>query len=394
MGLRRREITLTEQRRSDILAADWNGSDTDARVWLSIAVDGYPRAFVFGVDCSAAAADRPQPPLDDWRMIAFHQPEVGMTSLQAPRPSVPVSIRVDAPPDAMARLPDRADAGGAAEPLVEILIREVRSGLLVQSFNQIWSAARDRDVSFRLAAAKPPAVLVVAASAADWALEASCDGLIDVDAEMEVRLHLPGSQKSSSDRRLFVFDAKPPRVEAPPQLQVVIGRPLKVPVRVMDDPREGFRSEEGVHIPGVSGVERVDWAIDLKGEGKPDAWQPAVALGGGRYEIPIDTKTLPPGHQTPLLVRAVDRVGNSAPPTRVWLETAVRVAKGGIQGKVVLKGRGEPGLSVQIDGPGAPQPVTSAAGGSFEFKELDPGAYTLRASARSETSSTAPSRSP
>jgi hypothetical protein len=58
----------------------------------------------------------------------------------------------------------------------------------------------------------------------------------------------------------------------------------------------------------------------------------------------------------------------------------VRVAKGSIQGKVMLKGRGEPGLSVQIDGPGGPKPVTSAAAGSFEFKELDPGAYTLRAS--------------
>ena len=380
VAIRRGEVSLTPTRPRDSLAADYNGGDLNGRAWLTLSVNGYPRAFVFGVDCSAAAADRPQPPLDDWRMIAFRRPQRGMTLLQAPQPSVPVSILVDAPPDAVGRQTARDTPRPASDPLVEILVREVRTGLLGQAAANVWSANRDRRRTFKVAAPRPPASLVLVASADDWTLDAATGGLADVDAELEARLRLPGSQQPIADRRLLVLDATPPRVEAPPQMNVVVGRPLTIPIRVLDDPREGFGGPEGVHIPGVAGVERVDWAVDLKGDGKPEAWQAAVALGGGRYELRVDTKLLPPGRQTPVLVRALDRVGNTATPSQTWLDTAVQIAKGSIRGKVTLDGRGERGLTVEIDGPSAPRPVTSAADGAFEFKNLDPGQYTLRSS--------------
>jgi hypothetical protein len=79
-------------------------------------------------------------------------------------------------------------------------------------------------------------------------------------------------------------------------------------------------------------------------------------------------------------VKAVDRVGNMAEPSRVWISTRPMAAKNGIRGRVVLNGRGEAGVTVQVDGPGAPAPKTSGSDGVFQFDQLDPGSYTVRAS--------------
>ena len=197
--------------------------------------------------------------------------------------------------------------------------------------------------------------------------------------EAEARLVLPGEQQPLVVRRRFVFDARPPTIETPPVVNVTVGRPLVIPLRVTDDPRESLAQAPGTHIPGVSGVDKVEWAIDAKGDGKPEAWLPAVGLGGGMYELRVPTTTVPPGRQTPLLVRATDRVGHSDPPMRVWLDTAPLPAKNSIEGTVALKGRGEEGLTVTADGPGAPKPTRSDKEGKFKFSDLEPGEYKLQA---------------
>jgi hypothetical protein len=88
---------------------------------------------------------------------------------------------------------------------------------------------------------------------------------------------------------------------------------------------------------------------------------------------------MPPGRQTPLLVRATDRAGHSNEPMRVWLDTAPLPAKNSIEGRVTLKGRGEEGVPVTADGPGAPKPIRSGKDGKFKFSDLEPGDYKLRA---------------
>ena len=364
---------------SDTMVATWNGSDRDGRAWLTVDVDGYPRAFVFGVDCSPPAAEKRQNPQFDWRNIGFLSPVAGETLVKAPVASIPLTLAVDAPPDAQRSVARQGDAAND-DALVSLFLREVRGGSFLRPEERlVWGADSDRQVVFTREKPTGPATLAVRATVTDWSLTPPGQGYENVDVEAEARLVLPGEQQPLVVRRRFVFDARPPTIETPPLVNVVVGRPLVIPLRVMDDPRESLAQAPGTHIPGVSGVERVEWAIDAKGDGKPEAWLPAVGLGGAMYELRVPTTNVPPGRQTPLLVRATDRAGQSNPPMRVWLDTAPLPAKNAIEGRVTLKGRGEEGVSVTADGPGASKSTRSGKDGKFTFSDLEPGDYKLQA---------------
>jgi hypothetical protein len=341
-------------------------------------VDGYPRAFVFGVDCSPPATEERQNPQFDWRNIDWLKPGSAETLVKAPAATIPLTLAVDAPPDS--QFSSLAGSAADAGHLVSLTLREIRGGGAFREEGQlVWAADADRQIAFLQQKPVGAAALAVQANVTDWNLTAPGQGYENVDVEAEARLVLPGEQQPLIVRRRFIFDARPPTIEVPAAVNVVVGRPLIVPLRVLDDPRESFAQAPGTHIPGVSGVERVDWAIDAKGDGKPEAWLPAVGLGGGMYELRVPTTTVPPGRQTPLLVRATDRVGHANEPMRVWLDAAPIVAKNSIEGRVTLKGRGEEGVPVTIDGPGAPKPTRSGKDGTFKFSDLEPGDYKLQA---------------
>jgi len=382
VALRRSATVLTRGRPADTLTAVWQGSDVEARAGLALSVNGYPRAFVFNVDCTAAAAGVPQQPQNDFRAIAFAGPRPATEPpLKAPAEAIPIGLLVDAPPDVSGGRA-AADVGptGRGETVVSLSFRGLRAGgAAPDAATVVWSAAGDRQVSFLAGKPQPPAAVAVTAVVADWAVAPSGEGYVDLDLEAEAALAVPGMPAPLKAARTFIMDGRPPAVEVPALVNATVGRPLVVPARVVDDPAETFAALPGRHIPGVSGVERVEWALDLKGNGAPEAWTPAVGLGGGSYEIKVDTALLPPGARTPLLVRATDRVGLAHPPSRVWLDTAPAVAKGSIEGRVTLKDRGEPNVTVRIDGPNAPAPVRSGTDGRFTFSGLDPGTYTLKA---------------
>jgi hypothetical protein len=378
-SIRKSAAVISATRLSDTMIATWNGSDRDGRAWLAVDVDGYPRAFVFGVDCSPPAEEKRQNPQFDWRSIRCLSPVAEETLVKAPVAAIPMTLAVDAPPDAQRSAASRADAADG-DALVSLFLREVRSGsFLRQEGRLVWGADSDRQVVFTREKPAGTAALAVRATVTDWDLKPSGQGYENVDVEAEARLVLPGEQQPLVVRRRFVFDARPPTIETPPVVNVVVGRPLVIPLRVMDDPRESLAQAPGTHIPGVSGVEKVEWAIDAKGDGKPEAWLPAVGLGGAVYELRVPTTTMPPGRQTPLLVRATDRAGHSNEPMRVWLDTAPLPAKNSIEGRVTLKGRGEEGVPVTADGPGAPKPTRSGKDGKFKFSDLEPGDYKLQA---------------
>jgi hypothetical protein len=378
-SIRKSAAVISTTRLSDTMIATWNGSDRDGRAWLAVDVDGYPRAFVFGVDCSPPAEEKRQNPQFDWRSIRCLSPVAEETLVKAPVAAIPMTLAVDAPPDAQRSAASRADAP-EGDALVSLFLREIRSGsFLRQEGRLVWGADSDRQVVFTREKPVGTAALAVRATVTDWDLKPSGQGYENVDVEAEARLVLPGEQQPLVVRRRFVFDARPPTIETPPVVNVVVGRPLVIPLRVMDDPRESLAQAPGTHIPGVSGVEKVEWAIDAKGDGKPEAWLPAVGLGGAVYELRVPTATMPPGRQTPLLVRATDRAGHSNEPMRVWLDTAPLPAKNSIEGRVTLKGRGEEGVPVTADGPGAPKPIRSGKDGKFKFSDLEPGDYKLRA---------------
>lgn len=379
--VRRGSVTLSQRTPADTLVAEWLGPERDSLAWLAVGVNGYPRAFVFGVSCAPATDGQPQQPQADWRRVRITMPTERLTLVRAPVATFPMELLIDAPPDARTAGRDEPLArSDDAPPLGRLLLREARAGSISgEPGRTAWTTMSDRKIEFMLEKAAPPATLAVSTAVADWRIDVPGTGFVDVDVEAEAGLAMPGVQRPLTATTRFVFDGRPPVVEAPASVNAVVGRRLVIPLNVTDDPRESFATNAGVRLPGVSGVSRVEWAIDAKGDGKPEGWKPASSLEGGRYEITIDTAAFVPAVRLAALVRATDRVGLSAPPTRIWIEVGRTVAKGSIRGVVKLDGRGEAGVTVSADGPGGPPAVRSGADGSFTFPDLEPGEYKISA---------------
>jgi hypothetical protein len=380
--IRRGQTVLSQDRRSDTLVASWNGPRDGQPALIAAHVNGYPRAFVFAVECAAAVDGQQQQPRFDWRMLRFVEPAAGLTVLKAPASTVPMTLQIDAPPDAPARNTGREAARPeSAVSLTTLGLREVQAGSLVQQPQRmVWLSDSDRALTYTLEKAAPPMSLSIRPVASDWQLEIPGDGFVDVDVEAEARLVLPGNQPALTTARQFVFDGRPPSLELPPAVNADVGIPLVIPVQVVDDPREAFAGSGGSRPPGVSGVDKVEWAVDLKGDGKPEAWALAVSTGGSLYEIQLDTKKLPLGARLPLLVRATDHAGLAAEPQRVWVMTATEPAKGRIEGRVTLDGRGEAGVPVVVSGPAGAPGVITGKDGQFVISDLEAGEYELKAS--------------
>ena len=393
--VRRGSVTLSPRTAADTLIAEWLGPERDSRAWLAVGVNGYPRAFVFGVSCAAATDGQPQQPQADWRRVKIAMPTDRLTLVRAPVATFPMELLIDAPPDARTAGREEPPAPTAdAPPLGRLMLREARAGSIAREPGRTaWTTMSDRKIDFTmLEKAAPPATLAISTAVADWRIDVPGEGFVDVDVEAEAGLAMPGVQRPLTATTRFVFDGRPPVVEAPASVNAVVGRRLVIPLNVTDDPRESFATNAGVRLPGVSGVARVEWAVDAKGDGKPEAWKPASSLEGGRYEITIDTAAFVPGVRVAALVRATDRVGLSAPPTRIWIEVGRKAAKGSVRGLVKLDGRGEAGVTVSADGPGGPPAVRSGADGSFTFSDLEPGEYKIsaRGVVRNRTRTAAP----
>jgi len=284
-------------------------------------------------------------------------------------------VACDAPADTF-RLGGGGEAGSPRG--VAVVFRQIGAGLSEPGAERVvWQAAEERQVAFAFTPAPAPAALAVVTSVDDWTIPASGEGFVNVDVSAEARLTIPGARQPIMDSREYVFDGTAPVLETPAAVQAVIGRALVVPIRAADDSTEGYLIDPQRRRPGVSGLEKVEWAIDFEGTGTPKQWQPATWLGGVNYELRVSTEKLPAGTRLPVLVRATDRVGLADPPARIWLEVAAEPAsiRNAIVGKLLLAGRGEPGLTVTLTGPGGPYTVRSGADGGFRFQDLEPGEY-------------------
>lgn len=355
--------------KGDVIAS-WNGPD-QGTARFSLDVDGYPRAFTFAVDCSSASHLRPQGPQHDWRQIRIIAPTAGTTLLKAPVVAVPMRLAVDAPADTFS-------AGSGVGNAITIVLRQIGGGLEDHGEERIvWSAANARQVTFTLAPPTAGTSLAVRTVVDDWTIAASGEGFANVDVSAEARLVIAGSPSALVDSRVLVFDGRAPVIDSPPSVRATVGKPLVVPIQVSDDSSDGHLIPPEQRRPGVSGLKTVEWAIDADGTGAPKEWLPAVRLGGTNYELRIDSAKLPFGVRLPVLVRAIDAVGLSDPPTRIWLEVGAEAASklNSLTGKVLLSGRGEPDLPVVLSGPGGDRTVKTRQGGAFRFDDLEPGQY-------------------
>jgi hypothetical protein len=358
--------------RAEALEAAWNGPD-GAPAGFTLDVDGYPRAFLFRVDCSKSQDGLPQRAERDPRSVRFLEPNADGTAVRAPTERVPFALEVDAPADAFP-----VGRSGDSSPL-KLLWRDDGSAAASAAGREVWSGFRDRMLLFSRPADANGLELDLAVQ--DWKIEVSGAGLANVDVTAELRLSVPGLEGGAVDSRRLIFDATAPLLDLPPAYAVEAGRPLDVAFRASDDVSDDFFVPPERRRPGVSGLEAVEWAIDLKGDGAPEAWTSAIWLGGVDYVIRAPTDKLPLGNRLPLLVRARDRVGLSRPPGRVWLDVAAAPMsrKNDLAGRVLFEGRGEEGVAISLSGPGGQQTTRSNKDGGFRFSGLEPGDYRLSA---------------
>lgn len=357
-----------------VLRAQWNGVDDDA-AWLVVDVDGHPRARVFRVQCGAADVGVEQRPQEDWRQVEIVAPAADLQPFRAPADRIPLTIAVDGPPDAF----------GGGGGVVELSVREVRNfaGGVPDTGRVVWAVDSDRQVAFAHEEPAPPAAIAVSTVVSDWRMELADLGFQDVDVIAEARLKLPGDAAVRTASRTLILDASPPRVTVLPRLRAEKGKPATLAIR----PEDGLESSPAVggRRSGASGIDRVEWAVDAKLTGAPEKWEPAAAGADGEYRADVATENLQIGRYR-LIVRAFDRVGLESRPAFSELEvvtpapvaTPVEAAvdkRNAINGRVTLGGRPQPGVSVTIDGPGGPSPVTSGPDGSFTVGGLEPGEY-------------------
>lgn len=365
-------VQLTPTLKTDTAIASWNGPDQGTGL-LGVNINEYPRAFVFAIKCSPAMDGKRQSPQRDWRRISFVRPNENRSLVRAPSATIPFKLVVDAPTDTFSHT---QQSDGA----VEINFRKIGVGVVDRSTDRLaWTGNSDRQISFRL----PEEVngLSVLTTVQDWEVEASGEGFANVDVAAEARLLVAGKQQPVLDARTIVFDGTPPVLDTPPVAAAIIGRTSTIPLRVSDDVTDGFFIPPDRIRPGISGIKSVEWAIDFEGTGAPKEWKPVTWLGDVRYEIRVETKELPAGIRVPLLVRATDRVGLSAPPNRIWLNVAAQPAsdKNKLTGRVVLEGRGESDVWVTLTGPSGERRVKTVKNGAFEFTGLPPGEYSVMA---------------
>ena len=369
---RKPDIRIQKSTLSDFAIATWSGPDR-GQAYFALDINDYPRALIYSLECSPTTDKVAQYPQYDWRSIRIKQPETLRTLVRSPTTVIPFSLEVDAPADTFQTA--RGDSGS-----IDIVFRPISVGSASRAGEQIaWSGRNDRQITFTMP--KKPKQFSVTTEVSDWKVEASGKGFSNVDVTAIARVSFAGRQTSATDSRTIVFDGTAPQIDSPPSASVIVGRELKVPIRVADDVSDGFFIAPDRVRPGVSGLAKVEWAVDIKGLGKPEKWEPAVWLGDVRYEINLKTEKLSPGVRLPLLIRAVDKVGLSSPPNRVWLDIAAKPASpnNDIIGRVTLDGKGEPDVSVSLTGPAGERTVTTGKKGEFQFTNLEPGEYSVSA---------------
>lgn len=376
--LRKPEAALSVAQPTDFLRAQWDGVE-DALAWLSLDIDGYPRARVFRVACSAAAVGIEQRPQEDWRQVEIVEPKADYAAYRAPAAAIRLALAIDGPADAFLR--------GRADEAVEVSVREIRDleGGLPDQEQIVWRGAADRQVALTLKPSQPPHQLTVVATVSDLEIPLAL-GYRDVDVVVTVRLRVPGEMEPRTASRRIVLDGSPPRIDVAKRLQSEKGKEAVLAVRC-EDGVEDLPLFAG-RRPGASGVDRVEWGIDAKLNAAPEKWLPATIDNDGVFQVAIPTDGLAVGRHR-VVVRAFDRVGwESAaetcelevvapPPPPPPASAAPADPRNSIAGSVTLAGKPQPNIAVIVAGPDGSTTVRSGPDGKFVVPALKPGEYKL-----------------
>jgi hypothetical protein len=356
--------------RGEVLAPDYTANlfaevapRAGRQVPVRLDVDGYPRAFVYQVQCDHDwdRVDRER----SLRLVQITSPAED-AAFRAPVELLPVRFQVDAPEDAF------QDPGD----VVEIGIDE--SGMRRLIARSQFHADRQSEVF--LAEPQVPGVLRFATRVHDFEVAMSPGGLRNKRVELVARLLLSNrsiaAERLAAEASVGVFlDGAPPELEVDtPAAAVAQGEPLAVTARTTD----------------LSGVVKVEMGFDLDGSGSLEEKEKPKVLrqpDGQRttWAAALPTGDLEPGRYI-LLVRATDRVGLIAKRDQpVTILAAVKpsatpvpvAATATIEGQVLLIDRPCPDFNVQLDN--GDKTATTDDNGRFVFKDVSPGKHTLHA---------------
>ncbi|MDX1944489.1 MAG: hypothetical protein SFU86_03710, partial [Pirellulaceae bacterium] len=347
---------------------------------LRLAVDGYPRAFLYRVTCSGDAVDLPED--SDTVTTRITNLPKG-TIYKPPVASIPVELQIDAPAAASGNPPLRAEVG-----IDRNRDRELNG-------DEVVVLTTDRQVSAALTGITPQGVVQVEAQVRDWKVDVPADAVGNGRANVMARAAV-GDVVAFSPPVEIVIDSRPPRVsgiEIKSGRIVVIGTDVELSA-LADDQQ-------------LSGIGRVEGIFDKERSGKFPAEVPAIPgaiQDDGRWHLKLPTAGLASGTYN-ILVRAVDRADNTGEVARasvqVLTEAEAAAASqarntGDITGVVRYGPEPQGGLAVFLL-PDAGMPVGGAqpkgkievdpkavlartvtkSDGSFVFPKIAPGKYVV-----------------
>ncbi len=348
-------------------------------VRVDLNIDGYPRAFVYRINCGTAASDLPEEA--DLREVRVLAPAVG-TAYKAPIGSIPVEFQVDSPIDAF------HDASDVVEIGVDVdRDRDLRGEPSVK-----FHSDRQANVDWR--GANPDGSIAVDAHVGDFKLDLPAPGLQNARVAILGKLTARGKSAWSLPHEI-ILDGTPAKVD---RVQI-----LPSPLIEGDKPSAIVVASDGE----LSGAGKVEVAIDLARSGKfddpPNAPLVAKQEPDGSWLVKLTPDEIKLG-ENHLLVRVTDKVGNVGPHSDIPFKMFTKeqasiqgVAKTSrIFGTVMNGVNPVPKITVTLEAPPVPPaapgadskttppppkfaPVTTDDRGDFTFNNVPPGKYKLSA---------------
>jgi hypothetical protein len=337
------------------------------KVEVQLAVDEYPRAFIYQVDCN-----QDQLHIRDERnlkSIRITKPAAGEAFRVPLAKPLQVEFQVDAPDDSF-RNPDdmvqvailREDSDPDHERLPEIRRR--------------FYADRQMEVFFQ--EVNPAGEMQIKTKVSDFSLLLNTGGL---SAKVRVLAQLLLANPRDPENRISEQDAVPIILDSsPPTLRF---EALRTPVR------QGSLLTGKVHAEDeLSGIKEVRIGIDRDDSGAlEDAEKPKKLLPpgmDGTWDFSLPTQDLEPGNYT-LIATAVDQVDLKTERKETvvispspFTPPQPTATSGTIIGQVILQGGG-PLPRIQVSLQGTRFTTTTDDNGAFSFKDVPAGKYTILA---------------
>lgn len=369
------------------------GRDQEGLVWVAtppdgqkrrirLHVDGVPRAFEYEIVCE------PQGTVENVRRDKLF---VQMTTL------TPETIATSPPPDPENAPPPPPPQAISRDPLLPNALRTcdrlwldlevdapetqfdfIEVGLSEERFLTFYS---DRMEQVRLVGEGDS--LLLATTVSDLRVPLDVEGRqgpLTIEARVfDSGERPPDTAREQYDRANIILDGTRPILEEPVLSQTAIPKNAKLRITVSaDDGRDG------------SGIAEIAAGIDVDNTRSLDNADPVMSIHDRRGTIELDLKDLKEDRRYRLLVVATDRVGLKSnvyereitvlPPEMAPAPT--KPDKGDIVGKVSFRGVAAVSanqVQVRLEGSNLP-PQSTGPGGTFRFRDVPAGKYTLIAS--------------